>query len=89
MVSGRVDEDIILVPGATLDTDVLVDRTQVLQLAVTDGNGCNTFTLSNQTPMILHSAHVHCESRTTITTYFSTPPITVITVLYTVSTNSN
>ena len=37
-----VDEHVILVPSSTLHTDVLVDRTQILQLTVTDGDSCNT-----------------------------------------------
>ena len=41
MIAGRVDEYTAVVPGAALDADILMDHTQILQLAVTDGDGCN------------------------------------------------
>ena len=36
VVAGGVDEDAALIPGPGLDTDILMDRAQVLQLAVAD-----------------------------------------------------
>ena len=36
MVAGGVDEDVVLIPGAALDPDVLVDRAQTLELLVAD-----------------------------------------------------
>ena len=61
MVGGGVDEDVVFVPGSTLHTDGLVDCTQVLQLAVADGNGWNTFTPTcqhtNQKRLQKHSFH--------------------------------
>ena len=40
VVTGGVHEHTRLIPGSTLQFDVLVDCTQVLQLPVTDGNNC-------------------------------------------------
>lgn len=38
MVAGGEDEHVVLVPGATLNSNVLVDRAQVLHLLVADGD---------------------------------------------------
>ena len=40
VVGSGVDEHPTLIPGPGLHADVLVDRTQVLQLLVTDRDGC-------------------------------------------------
>ena len=39
VVAGGVDEDATLIPGATLDSHVLVDSAQVLQFTVAYGHG--------------------------------------------------
>lgn len=40
VVACGIDKHPTLIPGPTLDTNVLMDVTQSIQLAVTDHNGC-------------------------------------------------
>lgn len=40
VVACGIDEDPALIPGPTLDANVLMNVTQSLQFAVTDDNGC-------------------------------------------------
>lgn len=40
MVAGRINEDVALIPGTGLDTDVLMNGAQTLHLAVAYGDDC-------------------------------------------------